>query len=118
MQCVRSRAQLFTDEMLLCPRPCLAGKAGVLATEIDITCRSLRYLFSNLYAPGLRLLSGSSDIPYQLEVSQYGWARVAAGLNNTVVKNQMLRLAAALNNTACIDPYNFYVSTHNPSMCS
>jgi hypothetical protein len=50
----------------------LAGQAGILATEIALSVRSLRYVFSNLYAPGLHLLSGPADVPYQLEVSWSG----------------------------------------------
>jgi hypothetical protein len=74
MLCASSQASVFTDDMLLCPCLCRTGKAGILATEITISVRSLRYLFSNIYAPGLNLLSGPADVPYQLEVSQCGWA--------------------------------------------
>jgi hypothetical protein len=37
---------------------------------MSVSVRTLRYLFSNIYAPGLQLMSGPADIPYQLEVGQ------------------------------------------------
>jgi hypothetical protein len=47
------------------------GKAGILGTEITITCRTLRFIYTGITNAGLRLLTGPLDIPYNQDVRDW-----------------------------------------------
>jgi hypothetical protein len=61
------------------------GKAGILATEVTITARTLRFIYTNITHSDLRLMMGPSDIPYNQEVSEPvgGWAAAAPVLRHS-----------------------------------